>query len=531
MLFPATAYINGKIYTMENEGETCSAFVVRDGKFIYCGSDEEAMKLADEVIDLKGSPVLPGFIDTHQHLYAYARNLTKMDLSGATSLAEMKDMLREFVKDIPEGDWVLGVGFDNERFTDNKEIPTRWDLDEVCPDHPMLLSRYCLHFFTMNSMALEMNGIGKGFEPKVPGTVRFDKDGLPTGVVADATAADILAKLPDPLDSFDAKLDILEKACRLLNSHGLTGVHPIRAMHCDLMEYMDLYQTLNRQGRLSIRTYVSFDELPNNHFITGLGDDMVKYGFYKMYLDGNLGGRTAAMLEPYSDDPSATGAPNYTQEQVTEMVRKAHSMNLQVGAHCIGDRAVEMLTTAFEAAYAEDPRPDTRFRMIHAAVVTEDQLDRFKKLPLILDVQPLFIPTDMPWVEDRVGEERGNYVYCWKKMYDRGLMMTSGTDNPCGSYDPFEGIYACVTRCDMDGKEAFHPEEAIPLYEAVRMLTWNAAYSSYEEDIKGSIREGKLADFIITDRDIFEIDPMEIKDTKVLKTYLGGRLVYERPEA
>ena len=526
-MFESTAYINGKTYTMEREGETCRAFVVRDGKFIYCGNDETAKRMADRVIDLNGAAVLPGLIDTHQHLFAYARNLTKLDLSPANSLAELKEMLREYVKTVPAGEWVLGAGFDNERFTDCKEIPTRWDLDEVCPDHPMLLSRYCLHWFSLNSKALESEGIGPGFKPDVPGTVRFAENGEPTGVIADATAARILEKLPDKLASVEAKLDILEKAIHLLNSHGLTGVHVIRAGHCDLPEYMDLYQLLYRQGRLTIRTYASFDVLPNNHIITGLGDDMLRYGFYKLYLDGNLGGRTAALTTPYSDDPSTCGAPNYTQEQVTDLVRTAYQRNLQIGAHVIGDRAADMLTTAFETVYAKDPKPDPRFRMIHAAVVSESLLDRFAKLPMIIDVQPLFIPTDMSWAETRVGSERGKYTYCWKKMQDRGIMLTSGTDNPCGSYDPFEGVYACVTRANMEGTDTFHPEEAMSVYEAVRMLTWNAAYSSFEEDIKGTIREGKLADFVVIDRDIFAIDPREIKDIKVQQTYLGGKLVFD----
>ena len=161
-MFESTAYINGKTYTMEREGETCRAFVVRDGKFIYCGNDETAKRMADRVIDLNGAAVLPGLIDTHQHLFAYARNLTKLDLSPANSLAELKEMLREYVKTVPAGEWVLGAGFDNERFTDCKEIPTRWDLDEVCPDHPMLLSRYCLHWFSLNCYCCTYPGKASG---------------------------------------------------------------------------------------------------------------------------------------------------------------------------------------------------------------------------------------------------------------------------------------------------------------------------------------------------------------------------------
>ena len=476
-MFKKTAYINASVYTMEKEGDKCSAFVVEDGKFVYCGTDEEARALADEVVDLGGKTVLPGLIDTHQHL-----------------------------------------GFDNEFFTDTKEMPTKFDLDEACADHPVLLSRSCMHFFSANSLALKMAGIDRNFKPEVEGNVVFGAEG-----------AKIAGLIPDKLATLEAKKDVLEQAIRELNTPGLTGVHPIQGRHVELMEYIDAYQELKDEGRLTARIYLGYDELPNCCIRTGLGDEMVKYGFYKLFVDGNLGGRTAALLEPYSDDPDTVGHCNYTQDEFTALVRAAYQRNIQVGTHVIGDRAADMLTTAIETVYNEDPKPDPRFRMIHMTVLNEDIIKRISKLPVIIDTQPLFIHTDMPWMYDRVGE-RSKYVNPWGRLLKEGMILTGGSDAPGTGHDPWEGIYAIVNRKDLGGTPdgGWYPENCVSVYEALRMYTANAAYSSFEEDIKGTIKEGKLADFVVLDEDIFKMDPMKIKDIKVRATYLGGKAVYER---
>lgn len=528
-MFKKTAYINASVYTLEKEGDKCSAFVVEDGKFVYCGTDEEARALADEVVDLGGKTVLPGLIDTHQHLYSSASNLVKLTLDKVRSMKELKEVVREYAKTVPAGEWIYGFGFDNEFFTDTKEMPTKFDLDEACADHPVLLSRSCMHFFSANSLALKMAGIDRNFKPEVEGNVVFGADGEPTGVVCDAAGAKIAGLIPDKLATLEAKKDVLEQAIRELNTHGLTGVHPIQGRHVELMEYMDAYQELKDEGRLTARIYLGYDELPNCCIRTGLGDEMVKYGFYKLFVDGNLGGRTAALLEPYSDDPDTVGHCNYTQDEFTALVRAAYQRNIQVGTHVIGDRAADMLTTAIETVYNEDPKPDPRFRMIHMTVLNEDIIKRISKLPVIIDTQPLFIHTDMPWMYDRVGE-RSKYVNPWGRLLKEGMILTGGSDAPGTGHDPWEGIYAIVNRKDLGGTPdgGWYPENCVSVYEALRMYTANAAYSSFEEDIKGTIKEGKLADFVVLDEDIFKMDLMKIKDIKVRATYLGGKAVYER---
>lgn len=531
-MLPATAYINGSIYTMEKEGEQCSAFVVQDGKFIYCGSDEAARCLADEIVDLNGTTVLPGMIDTHQHLYAYAASLSKLNLKAAKSLEQLKQMLHDYAAAVPAGEWILGVGFDNEKFEGSKAMPTRWDLDEACADHPVILSRYCLHFFAANSMALAIGGIDRNYKPPVEGNVKYDENGEPNGVICDAAASEMLSKIPDKLVSFEAKKDVVVKALQKLNSLGLTGVHAIQGKHCDLMEYTDLYQSLKDEGRLTARIYLNYDVLSNCSIRTGLGDEMLKFGFFKSYIDGNLSGRTACMLEPYSDDPGNTGVSNYaTQEELTARLREGYQRGMQIGVHAIGDGAADMLITAIETIYREDPRPDPRFRLIHMTVLNSSLVERMSKLPVIADVQPVFVPINLRSADSRMGDtERGAYTFAYKKLLDAGVMMTGGSDNPCDSFNPFDGIYVLATRKDYTGypENGWHPQECISVYEALRMYTYNAAYSSYEESIKGTIKEGKLDDFIVIDKDIFAIDSAEIKDIEVQQTYLGGKLVYSR---
>ena len=289
-------------------------------------------------------------------------------------------------------------------------------------------------------------------------------------------------------------------------------------------------------GELDLRAYVmvSDDSGDVAHYLAR-GPQSALYGgrvwvrAIKLYADGALGSRGAALLEPYSDDDSAMGFCNYTQDEFTALVRAAYQRNIQVGAHVIGDRAADMLTTAIETVYKEEPKPDPRFRMIHLTVLNEDIIQRIRKLPVIVDTQPLFIHTDMPWMSERVGE-RSKYVNAWGRLLKEGMILTGGSDAPGTGHNPWEGIYAAVTRKNLSGapEGGWHPENCISVYEALRMYTANAAYSSFEENIKGTITEGKLADFVVLDEDIFAMAPEKIKDIKVRATYLGGRAVYER---
>lgn len=525
------AYINGNIYTMKEENDICSAVVIEDGRFIYCGDDEGARAVVGygEIEDLQGQTVLPGFTDTHQHLLAYARDLMKLNLESATSLEELKAMIKEYAKTKKPGEWIQGAGFDHEKFNP-PVLPTKEDLDEAAPDNPVLITRYCLHTHVANSAALKMGGIDRDFTPSVENTVEFGNDGEPTGRLFDQAAADLATMIPDPLASHEAKKNAIEAACVELNKVGLIGVHPIQAKHCDLFEDTSVYQDLARENRLTARVYLGYDELPTCDIKTGFGDEMVKYGFYKLFMDGNIGGRTAYLKEPYSDAPDQYGVINYTQEEIDAKIKEAYDMDLQIGIHIIGDRAAEMCVEAVEKAYLANPKENVRFRMIHMSLLNESVIERMKKLPVIIDIQPMFVSTNVRWSESRVGAERARYNYCWRRLIDEGFMLTGGSDSPCESFAPMKGTYAIVTRQGLDGypEGGWVPEERVTPYEALCMYTKNAAYASYEENLRGTIESGKYADFVILDRDVFKVPHDEIKDIEVLRTYLGGKLVYEK---
>ncbi|WP_415930011.1 amidohydrolase [Zhenpiania hominis] len=525
------AYVNGTIYTMKEEYDTCSAFVVEDGRFIYCGDDREARILAadGELEDLHGQTVLPGFTDTHQHLLAYARDLEKVHLEHASSIDELKAMIKEKVQTLKPGEWIQGAGFDHEKFHP-PVLPTKEDLDAVAPNNPVLITRYCLHTHVANSAALKLGGIDRNYIPKVKNTVEFKENGEPTGRLYDQAAADLAAMIPDRFASHQAKMDAIENACRELNKVGIIGVHPIQAKHCDLFEDIGVYQDLAKQHRLTARIYAGFDELPGCGIKSGLGDEMVQYGFYKLFMDGNLGGRTAYLNEPYSDDPEQCGVINHTQEEINKLIQEAYDLDLQIGIHTIGDRAAEMLLEAIEKAYFPNPKKNVRFRLIHMSLINESIIQRMKKLPVIIDIQPMFVSTNVRWSESRVGHERAKYNYCWRRLIDEGFLLTGGSDAPCESFDPLKGTYAIVTRQGLDGypEEGWFPEERVTPYEALSMYTKNAAYASYEEHIRGTIEAGKYADFVILDKDVFKVPHPEIKNISVLRTYLGGNLVYEK---
>lgn len=525
------AFVNGTVYTMKAENDVCSAFVVEDGKFIFCGSDEEAKAIAgdSEVVDLEGKPVLPGFTDTHQHVLSYARDLHKLNLKNVTSVEELKRLIQEKAATLEKGEWIQGTGFDHEKF-DVAVLPTKADLDEAAPDHPVLITRYCLHVNVANSMALEIGGIKKGFVPAVDNTVEFDENGEPTGRLWDQAAADLAALIPDKLASYEARKDAVELACRELNKVGIIGVHPIQGKHCDLLEETSIYQDLHKEGRLTARIYLGFDEYPGCGIRRGLGDSMVKYGFYKVFTDGSIGARSALLNEPYSDDPSQIGVSNYSQEELDAVIQDAYDNDLQIGVHVIGDRSVEMLLESLEKAYFANPKKDARFRMIHMSILNENIIERMKKLPVIIDVQPMFVSTNVRWIESRVGPERAKYTYAFKRLIDAGFMLTGGSDSPIETFNPFMGAYAIVTRQGLDGfpEGGWMPQERVTPYEAMCMYTKNAAYASYEEDVRGTIEEGKFADFIVLDADVFQVEHRKIKDIQVEKTYLNGNLVYSK---
>ena len=529
-MFADKCFINGRIYSMEEEGDYFEAMAIRDGKIVKTGTTEEISSFAyDEIVDLKEKVVLPGFIDTHQHILSYAEGLQTVNLRGAKTFLEVRDRLLERVKTTPKGQWVKGTKFNHEDW-DLPVIPTKEELDAISSEHPILISRYCMHVHVANSLALELASIRKDFKPSAENSVELDESGNPTGILWENAVTPLLKVIPDPLETYEEKKNAVKDALRDMSTYGITGVTPIQGKFCDAMEYIGMYQDLEKEGELPLRVYMAFDEYPSFGMKTGFGSDMIKYGFYKIYSDGSLGSRAAKLFEPYSDMPSATGVLNYSQEEISEMVRKAYSMDLQIEIHAIGDKGLDIALNVIEEVYYKNPKSDYRFRLIHTMVLNEDLIGRLKGLPVVLDIQPKFVSSNVKWSALRLGKERAKLSYPWRRLIDEGLILTGGSDSPVEPYNPLLGIYAVVTRKDLEGcpPEGYYPEQCVTVYEAISMYTKNAAYASFEENLKGCISVGKLADFIILDSDPFSIEHALLKNITVEKTYLAGKEVFSR---
>lgn len=527
-MYAEKIYINGNVYTMENEAEKVQAFAVRDGKFIAVGTNEEISKICcEESVDLNGKTVLPGFIDAHIHLLAYGAGLLSVDLRNAESIVDVTEAIKKRVSVTSDGEWVRGLNFDQERFKEGR-MPTKEDLDKISVNHPILISRYCQHIHVANTVALRMAGIDRETAKK-DSLCKTDENGEPNGILWDTAVEPVLKLIPNPIATYESKKEAAKAVCHDMAKYGITSAHTVRGRHVDLDEYLNIYQDLEDAGQLPVRIYASFDEFPNLPMRTGLGNDKVKYGYYKIYVDGSLGGRGAYFTNPYSDDPNAYGAMIHTEEEIDALVKRANDMGLQIGVHCIGDKAIECVVSAIEKAYAENPRPDARFRLIHVLGINKELIERCKKLPIMFDVQPKFLSSDVHWAEDRLGPERSKYGFAWKKLIDAGFVVTGSSDCPVEPYNPFLGIYAAVTRQDLEGwpEGGWYPENKLSVYEALCLYTKNGAYASFEEKIKGTITAGKLADFIITDKDPYRVKESELKNIHVLKTYLGGNITFE----
>lgn len=532
-MYAETVYKNGVVYTMETEESCAQAFAVRDSKIVFVGSDEDADKIqCNWVVDLKGKTVFPGFIDCHQHTLAYARTMKEVDLTGTKSVEEVLERLKKRADETPEGQWIKGSGFNHEEFCDVR-IPTKEELDSVSVKHPILISRYCMHVHVANSKALELAGINEDFVPSTPDSVEYGDDRKPNGILREGAVTPVLKIIPDMLPTYEDKKNGIEAAIRDMNRYGITGIHPIQGKFVDADEYLNIYQDLEKEDRLTARVYISFDEYPSFHMKTGFGNEMLRYGFYKIYSDGSLGSRNAALSEPYSDKPDTCGLLNHTPEEIKEMFHKAYDQDLQIGIHAIGDKGAEIALDAMEECYFENPKPDVRFRLIHAIVLRKDLIERMKKLPIVVDIQPRFMSNyNIWWSEDRLGPERVKYAYAWNTLIKEGMILTGSSDAPVEPYSPMLGVYSIVCRQDLTGKPegGWYPDERVSVYDALCMYTKNAAYSSYEENIKGTISSGKLADFVVVDEDPYKVDPSKIKDIKVLETYLGGDLIYKYEE-
>lgn len=539
-------FFGKNIYTMVSDGDKVEAIGVQDGKIVFAGTKAKAEELYDaaEVIQLADDQaMLPGFGDSHLHFYAYCQTLTTVDLAGATTKAEALKRLADKAAETPEGMWIKGSNFDQSKWTDcEDQIPTKEDLDKASDKHPIVIKRCCLHTAVANTMALEKAGVGKGYDFGVGGKVELDADGMPNGILREQASKIYDELIPDPLKDPAVKKELMVKALHDVSSKGVTMLHTYAAEIWKYTEDFDDYKKLDDEGLLPVRMTICLDEMFDKPVLTEAEKNdpyrKVQMGTFKIFTDGSLGSRSAALMEPYNDAPDTKGIMVISQENLNEKMLKAYEHGLQPAIHCIGDAGMEATLTAIEYTLQKsrehgmteaEQKARLPFRLIHAQMVNEDQIARMKKLPLILDIQPVFLNTDLHWIEERIGKERAKMSYIWKRYLDEGFMMAGGSDCPVESYDPRPGIYGAATRKDPaidEPKGGYHPDQIVSLYEAVSMFTKNIPYANGEQDYMGTLEEGKFADMVIVDRDIFSRPAEDIMNMQVEKTYLAGKEVY-----
>jgi predicted amidohydrolase YtcJ len=526
--------VNG--YTLDSAGKLhrFEALLVDKGRVVATGSHADMAKRADgaNVLDGKGRTLLPGLIDAHGHVMGLGAMTMQADLTATTSLDAALSRVKAFAAANPEDPWVIGRGWNQVTWKLGR-FPTAKELDAVVADRPALLRRIDGHAAWANSAALKLAGIDKDTKDPNGGRIERDAEGNPSGVLVDGAIELVAAKVPPPTAAQRSRA--LTEALRQMASLGLTGVADAGI---DQSTYA-LYKQFADKGKLTTRIYAmiggtgeDFDAISKDGPLLGYGNDFLSVRSVKLYADGALGSRGAALLAPYSDDAKNTGLLFNTPAELTAMIGKALGKGYQVCVHAIGDKANREVLDSFAAAYKEVGGKQLRNRIEHAQVVALADIPRFVDLDLIASMQPTHATSDMNMAEDRVGPERIKGAYAWQRFLKQGTRIAGGSDFPVESANPFFGLHAAVTRQDHDGHPpgGWYPDQAMTAVQALRAFTLDAAYASHQEKTLGTLEPGKWADFILVDQDIFTIDPKAIWSTRVLGTWVGGTNVYEQAD-
>ena len=537
-------FIHGNIYTGVAETSSfksikrAQAVAVRGDRIEAVGENADILKLKGpetQVVDLGGKFLMPGFNDAHAHLSEGGAQRLNVNLVGVKSLDEFRERVRAKVDAAAPGDWILGGGWD-ENLWPVKTVPTRWDLDEISGDHPIFLDRVDGHIAVANTRALQLASVTIASRDPKGGKIDRNANGQPTGILRETARAAVVGAVPEP--THDKRRQAMESALAEAAQWGVTSVQD----NSKSWEDFQILEEIEKDGKLTARISEwlpfneSLDQVETKRKAHPQSDPMLHTGMLKAFMDGSLGSHTAALLEPYADDPKNSGLPQYDAAKLNDMARERVLAGFQLGFHAIGDKGAQLALDAFAEAQkaarekkvkAANGGDDFRLRIEHAQVVTPLEIVKFRDLKVIASMQPSHVLTDMRWAESRLGEKRAAHSYAWNEFLKRGVTLAFGTDYPVEPITPFRGLYAAVTRKSEDGKQEYFPEQRITMDQAIAAYTTGSAFAEFDEKQKGLIVPGMFADFAVLDRDITAASPQKLLGTKVLRTVVGGKTVYE----
>ncbi|MBO8129248.1 MAG: amidohydrolase [Peptococcaceae bacterium] len=524
-----TVYLNGNIYTLNKDRPEAAALAVKGQYLIYVGDNQGAQEFIGQdtkVVDLEGKTVLPGLIEGHMHYSRLGQRLLQLDTFWKPK-EEILAAVQAEARRMPHGRWILGHGWNQEVWPGN-EFPTKEELDAAAPHNPVALTRTCGHAVWVNSKALELAGINKDTPNPEGGEIFRDEQGNPTGILTDTATVLITGKIP-PFGEEEQKQALLRAQSELF-SYGITSAVDAGAGVSDIRLMKELYQS----GDLKIRLYVMVNTGEDAEIYyqkgpeTGLFGNRLAVNCVKFYADGSLGARSAWLLSEYSDRPGHFGSPRYTGDILYQLVKEARQYGFQVATHAIGDAAIRQCVDVYEKVLNELPLADHRYRIEHFQIAMREDIQRIAALGVIPAMQAVFATSDKNMAEKRLGTERIKGAYAWRKVIDAGSIIVNSSDAPVEAVNPYYGLHAAVTRTDLEGNPpgGWYPEEALTREEALKSFTIWAAYGQFEETIKGSLEAGKLADFVVIDRDYMTCPPEEIKDITALMTVVGGETVF-----
>lgn len=531
--------VNGKIWTENPAQPEAEALAVSGSRILAVGDSNSIRKLAGagtKLIDAGARRVVPGFNDAHVHFYIGGDTLTGVNLRDVNSQQEFRERIASFARSCPKGEWILNGSWDQERWSP-AALPTHELIDNVTPDHPVWVNRSDGHMMLANGIAMKLAGVDRNTADVPGGEVVRDADGNPTGVFKDAAKHLIDRVIPIP--SREHIRSAIRAAQRHALEHGVTSVQDMGVLGSrgaeTMVEVLRVYQEMLKAGELSVRISAhlplpQWNRLGDAGIVSKFGNEFLRIGAVKSFSDGSLGSTTAWFFDPYSDAPCSCGLPSdeFTDSETAyQNMKAADAAGLQIAVHAIGDRANQVVLDHWERLLRENGHRDRRGRIEHAQHLRPSDIPRFRDLGVIASVQPYHCIDDARWADKRLGPERVKWTYAFRSLIDAGAVVAFGSDWWVAPINPLLTIYAAVTRQTIGGQHpgGWMPEQRVTVAEAVHAYTYQAAYASGEEDQKGSLAPGKLADFVVLSGDIFAIDPVEIQNVKVETTVFNGRVV------